>query len=183
VTHPTPPLELQLRVTDSAAVLLSLAQRRAAWLEASLKSTDDRSALADIGTAIDHAFDEAATHAQTLRDVFQEYGSWCNEQIATALSSGQFGDSERAAFARVIRVDDGDYAARGVALASTVIEGGLRADLRNRVAGLVLASDEINWGCAAMAFAAMGGLAMCPKTLGAGCALGAGAMITLAAFC
>ena len=183
-TFATPPVELQLRVTDGAAVLLSLAQRRAAWLEASLRAADDdRSALTDIGADIDRAFGEATPHAQALRSVFEDYGSWCNERIAAALAGGQFGENERAAFARVIQVSDGDYATRGSALAAVIIDGGLQADLRNRIDGVVLAADEINWGCAAMAFAAMGGLAMCPKTLGAGCALGAGAMITLAAFC
>ncbi|NYJ05772.1 hypothetical protein [Petropleomorpha daqingensis] len=183
-TTAVPPIELQLRVTDGAAVLLSLAQRRAAWLEASARSTDDDLfALNTIGTDIESAFGEAPTHALALRDVFEQYGPWCNEQIAAALSIGQFGDGERAAFARVIDVTDGDYARRGTELASTVLEGGLRTDLRNRIDGIVLAADAHDVGCGLMAFAAMGGLMTCPKTLGAGCALGAGAMITLAAFC
>jgi hypothetical protein len=185
--HATPSMDLQLRSVDGAAVLVSLAQRRAAWLESSLQRTDDgdRSALDEIGGILGSSFEEAKPHAELLRRVFEEYGPWANERIGNALESGRFGEAERAAFARVTGVRDGDYASRGAALAAAFVNGvgDVAADLRTRLDGVVVAADGADWGCGLVAFGTMGGLMMCPKTLGVGCAIGAAGMITLAAFC
>lgn len=189
-----PPLDVQLRVVDAAAVLQSTALRRAAWLESSQQTAADRSdaevaALVDVGNALDEHFAQVGSHTHVLRRFFGEYPGWVNERLASALASGQFGDAQLAAFARVVQPQDGDYASRGVALATEAIDGlpDVRKRLQDRISGfpdgLVLAFDTHDTGCGLVAVAAMGGLALCPKTGGAGCVLGAGSLIVLVAFC
>jgi hypothetical protein len=191
MTHPTPSIDLQLRVTDGGAVLVSLAQRRRAWLESvgQRAAGEGVPALEAIGTTLDAQLADVEQHTAALRQAFEEFGPWCNDRIGGALAAGQFGDAERAAFARVTQVRDDDYAAAGRALVAGLGERAEteRATLRARLertfeeAGLEISTHDL--GCDLVALGTMGGLLTCPKTLGAGCALGAAGMITLAAFC
>ena len=134
-------------------------------------------------------FAQIGPHADVLGRFFGDYPEWVDERLAAALASGQFGDAELAAFARVVQAQDGDYASRGVALVTEAVDGlpDVRRRLRERISGfpdgLVLAFDGHDTGCGLVAAAAMGGLALCPKTGGAGCVLGAGSLIVLVAFC
>ena len=187
----TPSVDLQLRITDGAAVLLSIAQRRRAWLESVGQRGvgEDVPALDEIGTTLDAELADVEQHTAALRHACDEFGPWCNERIGNALAAGQFSDAERAAFARVTQVRDGDYAGSGRALAAGLGErvGSDREALRARLAGtfeeagLEISGHDL--GCDLVALGTMGGFLTCPKTLGAGCALGAAGMITLAAFC
>jgi hypothetical protein len=189
-----PPEDLQLRIIDAAAALFYVALRRAAVLESSRRravptTEPDRAALTQIGGALDGQLAEVEQLAEVLRRAFEEYGPWCNERIGRALETGQFGDAERAAFARATQATDGDYASSGTALASGLGEraGTERADLRARVdgtleeAGLETTAHDI--GCDLIALGTMGGLLTCPETAGAGCVVGAAGMIALVALC
>lgn len=189
-----PPPDVQLRIVDAAALLQSVAVRRAAWLEASQRRAGEPTraevaAFVDVGDGLDARLADVEQHGDTLRRYFDEYPDWINERLAATLASGRFGDAELAAFARVVQAEGGDYASRGVALAAAAVEGvaDARRRLRYRISGLpdglVLAFDGHDTGCGLLAVAAMGGLAVCPKTGGVGCVIGAGSLIALVALC
>lgn len=186
-----PPLNVQLKIADAAVALQHLAMRQALWLQlpqqADPLAEDDLLALVDVGHAIDAQLADVELHADVLRQAFEQYGHWMNEGISAALTSGRFNADDLAAFAKSTGVTDGDYASRGVAIATAVASGapGVRTQLRDRISGLpagvILVADGVDIGCGMMAASSMAGLALCPKTLGVGCAVGAAGLIAMVA--
>jgi hypothetical protein len=102
-----PPPDLLLRAADAACDVLASLVRNAV--------TDADAARAD-ATRVKDA-------AAVLQELFSEHADWFNARVSDALASERFTDEQRAEVRRTFKVENDDFAARGLAGARLELRG------------------------------------------------------------
>jgi hypothetical protein len=188
-----PPFNLLVQVTEAATEIRQLVMLDAIWTAAERQGDHelggrDREALVGLAAKLDLLLASVERHAETLRHLCGSHGEWFNKSVRSALGGEHFTDDDRAKALALIKADGDDYAARGVALATSLskrmpIE---REELRGKVPALrgegpVVTDFSHEAACKALAASMMIELAICIPTDGAGCAMALGTMIAAAA--
>jgi hypothetical protein len=190
-----PPVSVQLQIAEAAAELQEIATREAALAGAVATGPNDALLDADIDALVamamrlEQELAVAESHADFLRRTFEQYGPWVNQQASRTLTADHFAPDQLAQLTETLKVEDGDFSARGFDLAAHVVGTvpGSRKELRDSAFDFkgkaVPVMDWHHVGCTMIDLAILGGLATCIPTEGAGCVVALGGMIAHAAFC
>jgi hypothetical protein len=170
-----PPGHVLLEVGQASLDLLHLVFVDEVWTKAGERPDDfgdsSREALIALGNRLDDMLATAERDVSTLRDFFERYDAWVDEQLRSDAVASYLPDGPKETMQRILAAEGDIYAERVVALGDSLVQRlpAERTALRSKVESLrgtgpLVTDISHETACALIAIGTMGSLLLCPET-------------------